>query len=216
MSSSHNLVKHLYIARKNIIKYLKNLEYDVSEYEVFNISEIGAMEQNSSATVCLLDFEVTKEEQDGTLHTCHVMHHIRGNIKQNALEMKVTDYYDDKDDKSKHALIFVTLNSMNDTTQKAIRLMWKKYGEYVAMLDLPSLQFNILEHSLVPKHQKLTQEEAKEVFEKYNIKDQSQMPEISMFDPVAKAILLKPGEVCKIKRYNKISLENDFYRICVV
>ena len=36
------------------------------------------------------------------------------------------------------------------------------------------------------------------------------------FDPVAKAILMKPGEVCKITRNDKISLENVMYRICVV
>jgi len=50
---------------------------------------------------------------------------------------------------------------------------------------------------------------------KYNIENDKQLPQISRFDPVAKAILLRPGEVCKIIRYDKISLQNDYYRICV-
>ena len=32
---------------------------------------------------------------------------------------------------------------------------------------------------------------------------------------VAKVLLLRPGEVCKIQRYDKISFENLYYRVCV-
>jgi DNA-directed RNA polymerase subunit H (RpoH/RPB5) len=28
-------------------------------------------------------------------------------------------------------------------------------------------------------------------------------------------LLLRPGEVCKIQRYDKISFENLYYRVCV-
>jgi len=41
------------------------------------------------------------------------------------------------------------------------------------------------------------------------------MPQISRFDPVACAIFLRPGDVCKIIRYDKISFENEFYRVCI-
>ena len=49
-----------------------------------------------------------------------------------------------------------------------------------------------------------------------NINDDSQLPEISILDPLAKVNLLKPGEVCKITRYDKISFTNYYYRICVI
>ena len=54
------------------------------------------------------------------------------------------------------------------------------------------------------------------MFQKYNVTNNTQLPEISMFDPVAKAILLKPDEICKITRIDKTSFENDYYRICVI
>jgi len=74
---------------------------------------------------------------------------------------------------------------------------------------------NILQHSWVPQHIKLKESEKEELFKKFNISTNSQLPQISRFDPVARAILLRPGEVCKIIRHDKISLINEFYRICV-
>ena len=82
-------------------------------------------------------------------------------------------------------------------------------------MSLHDLQYNILEHSFVPQHIKLTEIEKNDLYLKYNIENDKQMPQISRFDPIAKAILLRPGEVCKIIRHDKISLQNDYYRICV-
>ena len=176
------------------------------------------MEQNTKSDNSELDFEVYKTNDDGVIETCTVMYYIKNNIKQNILETMVTDYYEQKLEENKENcnLIIVSFNTMNDSLHKSIKSMWKKYEEYVVLLDIPSLQFNILEHSFVPKHIKLTNEEKIELYEKFNIKNNNQLPEISMFDPVAKIILLKPGEVCKIIRYDKISIVNEFYRVCVV
>ena len=63
---------------------------------------------------------------------------------------------------------------------------------------------------------KSKQQEKNELFEKMNIKNENQLPEISLFDPVAKAMFMKPGDVCKITRHDIISFQNDFYRICVI
>ncbi len=50
---------------------------------------------------------------------------------------------------------------------------------------------------------------------KYNIMNDTQLPEISRFDPVAKAICIRPGEVCEIIRPSKTSIKSTYYRICV-
>jgi len=94
-------------------------------------------------------------------------------------------------------------------------LRTKYYNYYINIYKIQELQYNILEHSYVPQHIKLNQLEKNELYLKYNIENDKQMPQISRFDPVAKAILLRPGEVCKIIRHDKISLQNDYYRICV-
>jgi DNA-directed RNA polymerase subunit H (RpoH/RPB5) len=95
-------------------------------------------------------------------------------------------------------------------------LLSSKYANYyINIYKIQELQYNILEHSFVPRHIKLNEMEKNELYLKYNIENDKQLPQISRFDPVSKAILLRPGEVCKIIRHDKISLQNDYYRICV-
>ena len=57
-------------------------------------------------------------------------------------------------------------------------------------------------------------EEKEEFYKKFNV-NETQIPEISRFDPVARALCLRPKQICKITRYDKISYKNDYYRICV-
>ena len=75
--------------------------------------------------------------------------------------------------------------------------------------------FNILEHSYVPKHRVMSEEEQNELFERLNITSSEELPEISRFDPVAKAIGLRPGQLCHIERKSPTAFKTDFYRYCV-
>ena len=54
-----------------------------------------------------------------------------------------------------------------------------------------------------------------QVLKKYNITDTKQMPSISRYDPVALAIGLRPGQICKITRSSKTSVTSIYYRYCV-
>ena len=86
---------------------------------------------------------------------------------------------------------------------------------YIVIFSLKRLQCNILEHSLVPKFKKLDAIEMNDMKEKYNITNNSHIPEISRFDPVALAIGLMPGEICHIERPSKTSIYSDYYRYCI-
>jgi DNA-directed RNA polymerase subunit H (RpoH/RPB5) len=64
----------------------------------------------------------------------------------------------------------------------------------IIIQNIKRLQFNILDHVLVPEHRVLNNEEVDQIKLKYNIKDDSQFPDISRFDPVAQIIGIRPGE----------------------
>lgn len=120
--------------------------------------------------------------------------------------------FHENDMNEKNMLLIIT----KDYASTINELLRTKYSNhYINIYKINELQFNILEHSFVPTHIRLTEMEKRELYLKYNIEHDKQMPQISRFDPVAKVILLRPGEVCKIIRYDKISLQNDYYRICV-
>ena len=67
---------------------------------------------------------------------------------------------------------------------------------------------------MVPTHKILTTEETNDVKKRYNIVENSQFPEISRFDPVAKAVGLRPGEVCEVWRSSPTAIKTNYYRFC--
>jgi len=138
-------------------------------------------------------------------------------LKETNFPDLIQDIFIDPDKKileNKDTLLIITTNYSEDSMHQIIKSHWEKYNYFIVLFTLAHLQINILNHSYVPKHIKLTNEEKIEFLQKYNV-NESQIPEISRFDPVARAICLRPNDVCKIIRYDKISYNNDYYRICV-
>ena len=71
-----------------------------------------------------------------------------------------------------------------------------------------------MDHKLVPPHRILNEEELGDVKKKYNITNIDQFPHISRFDPVAKLLGMRPGQVCEITRPSKTSVITKYYRLC--
>ena len=60
----------------------------------------------------------------------------------------------------------------------------------------------------------MSESEIKSMKQLYNITDISEIPTISRYDPVALAIGMRPGEICKIERPSKTAIMTNYYRIC--
>jgi len=73
---------------------------------------------------------------------------------------------------------------------------------------------DIFEHELVPKHILLSEEEAREVLERYRVKAH-QLPHILSSDPAIKAINAKPDSIVKIVRKSSTAGESVVYRYVV-
>ena len=215
MDSTNSYIKQLYNARKTIISYLKNNNYDCSDYEDFCFEEINIMKDTDN-----LSFTV----ENPLGEKCYVKYEIDTTFKHNVLKKnsiltlksKIFDGVDGEEPiLTKNDTIFiVTTNYSEDSVHAMIKHSWETEGIFIVLFNLAHLQINILNHSYVPKHIKLTNEEAIEFYKKYNV-NETQIPEISRFDPVARALCLRPSQICKITRYDKISYKNDYYRICV-
>jgi DNA-directed RNA polymerase subunit H len=73
----------------------------------------------------------------------------------------------------------------------------------------------IINHVLVPRHILLSEEEKKEVIEKYAGGDPYKLPYILSTDPVVKILGAKPGDVIKIIRKSPTAGESIYYRLVV-
>jgi hypothetical protein len=112
----------------------------------------------------------------------------------------------------KDTLIIITKQEIKTMNQVSNQLFLQ--GRFIVLLSLDRLQFNILNHQYVPNHTILSENEVDEMMKKYNVIEKSQLPDISRYDPVALAIGMRPGEVCRIDRPSKSAISSLYYRVC--
>ena len=111
-------------------------------------------------------------------------------------------------------LILVIKQEPNEPMLNILSQIWEQDGIFIIVYNLERLQFNILEHVYVPNHTILSDEEVKTMKNRYNIINDRELPDISRYDPVAQAIGMRPGQICKITRPSKTAITADYYRIC--
>ena len=98
-----------------------------------------------------------------------------------------------------------------DARDKALQV----HGGMLQVFYAKELMYNPLRHELVPPHEKLTEEEAKELMEMYMVKHRTQMPIISRNDAIARRLGLRHGDIVRITRHNDTSGTYYYYRCCV-
>ena len=74
--------------------------------------------------------------------------------------------------------------------------------------------FDVMKHDLVPRHEVLSDEEARAVLDRYGVTP-DQLPKIFASDAVARAIRAKPGQIIRIKRKSPTAGESVAYRYVV-
>ena len=112
-------------------------------------------------------------------------------------------------------LIIVTLEEPNETIVNHVKYLYDRDGIFVVMHSIHRLQFNILSHNLVPKCNVLSKEDDTIFRDKYNIKRDEQLPEVSRFDPHMLAMCVRPGQICEFDRKSKTAMNTKYYRICI-
>jgi DNA-directed RNA polymerase subunit H len=74
--------------------------------------------------------------------------------------------------------------------------------------------FNITKHILVPKHNKLSETEKKQLLEHFRITE-NELPKIVITDPPIAGLKCKPGDIIKITRRSATAGESFYYRVVI-
>lgn len=209
MTSSNKILK-IYNSRKIMLDILDDHQnYDVADYVNFSINEIDAMFSNDQ-----LDMLLTRKS-DG--QKTYVKYYLTAKqIRPQNLDNIIDDlFFVESVLTKKDTLIIITEDEPNDTIQAKMEYLYNHDGIFIVIHNIQRLQFNMLEHSLVPFVDILSDEKTKEVMAKFNIKSLQQFPEIGRFDPQALALSMRPGQVAKFTRKSITALETEYYRVCV-
>lgn len=206
MSQSSEITE-VFKARNNVLKQLEFQGFDTSDYSGSNINEV-----NSMYTSKQLDMLV---ENPKTKKKTYVKFHLGKSLRLTNIQEYIEDLFNLENILTpSDNLLIILKDEPNDSLIKIAKNIWEQQNIFVILYYIKRLQFNIIYHELVPSHRVLTAEESDNIKKKYNIQNNSQVPDISRFSPVALAIGLRPGDMCEIMRPSKTAIMAPFYRIC--
>lgn len=211
--SQTSSISYIYKSRKTILELLEKQGYNIQEYANFSINEVNSMKINNQLDMLL---EKPVSDQNSKPQKIYVRYYLQKTIRPQNIQDMIDDLYHLEEILTPNdTLLIISKEEMNETITNLVKHIWDQDGLFIIIQSIPRLQYNILEHNLVPPHRILTNKELAEIKIKYNIMNDRQFPEISRFDPVAKAIGIRPGQVCEIKRSSKTSIYSYYYRICI-
>ena len=213
--NTSSLISSVYKSRKTLLDLMRKQGYNVSEYDNFSINEVNAMFQNKQ-----LDMLLEKSEEsvnpNASKRKVYIRYYLAKTLRPQNIQEMIDDLFNLEEVLTKEdTLMIVVKEEMNETTMNLLKHIWEQDRILIVIQSIKRLQFNILDHTLVPEHRVLTQDEVATVKNRYNIMDDTQFPDISRFDPVAQVIGIRPGQVCEIIRPSKTAIKGYYYRICV-
>jgi DNA-directed RNA polymerase subunit H (RpoH/RPB5) len=214
-SQNHSsLISSVYKARRTILELMDKQGYNVDDYFNFSINEVNSMKQNNQ-----LDMLLEKKEENPTTkrkNKIYIRFYLTKMIRPANIQEMIDDLFNLEEILTKDDTLFiVSKDEMNETIISELKHIWEKDGIFIVIENIKRLQYNILNHSLVPEHTIISDKDVDEIMKKYNIKNKIEFPDISRFDPVARVIGMRPGNVCKIIRPSKTAITTEYYRVCI-
>jgi DNA-directed RNA polymerase subunit H (RpoH/RPB5) len=210
-----SLISSIYKARKTILELMDKQGFNISDYNNFSINEVNSMKQNNQ-----LDMLLEKKEEDTSYlkpkRKIYIRFYLTKMIRPANIQEMIDDLFNLEEILTKEDTLFIIVkDEMNETIINELKHIWEQDGIFIVIENIKRLQYNILNHTLVPHHEIINNKELDEIMKKYNIKNKIEFPDISRFDPVARVIGLRPGDVCKIIRPSKTSITTNYYRVCI-
>ena len=212
--NSSGLVSLVYKSRKTVLDLMSKQNYAVDDYENFSVNEVNSMLQNKQ-----LDMLLEKKEENPTTkrkNKIYIRYYLAKTLRPQNIQEIIDDLFNLEEILAKSdTLMIIIKDDMNETMTNLLKHICEQDGILIVIQSIKRLQFNILDHILVPSHRVLNNDEVAVVKDRYNIMDDTQFPDISRFDPVAQIIGIRPGQVCEIIRPSKTAIKSYYYRICV-
>jgi DNA-directed RNA polymerase subunit H (RpoH/RPB5) len=212
-----NIIADIYNSRNILLEQMALLDFNIMDNSEYSVHEVNSMFKNKQ-----LDMLLEKNiNENNKVNSSKVKVYIHYYLSKALRPANITDIVEELFNveeilTKKDTLYIVTKDEPHDTLTNFVKKLWDEHGTYVVLQNIKRLQFNILNHVLVPNHRIIYSEIEKDnILKRYNITDNSQFPEISRFDPVIQVIGGRPGDIIEIIRPSKTSINSVYYRFCI-
>ena len=204
MTSSESIL-NIYKSRNTLIEILQQREFNVDDYNEFSINEINVMFNNNQLDLLL----------ENNNNKIFVKYYLGKSLRPNNILEIAEDLFNLEEILNKtDELLIIVKDDINDSIKNTLIQLWEQQNIFISIISLKRLQYNILNHVLVPEHIIMSNEEKNDIKKQYIIVNDSKFPEISRFDSVATVIGLRPEQLCKIIRSSKTAITSEYFRLC--
>jgi DNA-directed RNA polymerase subunit H (RpoH/RPB5) len=230
--NTSSLISQIYKSRSVILELMQKQGYTITDYQGFSVNEVNTMKTNNQLDMILekklnpkkMDSNEEKEkgnvesveDEEEEVQKIYVKYYLGKSLRPNNLQEMIDDLFSVEEVLTKKDILLVVVkDEVNETLINTLKHIWESEKIFIILTPLQRLQFNILEHVLVPPHRVLSESEKISIKNRYNVMNDNEFPELSRFDPVAQAIGIRPGQVCEINRPSKTAISAPYYRICI-
>ena len=196
------IMEELTVYRKvydTTMEMMRDRGYSVPK-RVLTTSEFTALYNNKQLDLCLNNNGNSKKCYVKFIHT----NKIRPNILREYIQQIKGEYLPDQ-------IIIVLKQKPNNTL---LKIPSDPQFNFVQIFWMKHLMFNITKHTMVPKFEKLTEEESDALLKQMNIQNRFQLPIMLSTDPISKYYDYSNGDICRITRKSPGSCMAYSYR-CV-
>ena len=212
--NSSAIISTVFTSRNTILDLMGKQGYNIEDYANFSISEVNSMKQNNQ-----LDMLLEKKDEDPLTkrkNKIYIRYYLGKTIRPANIQEMIDDLFNLEEILKKEDTLFIIIkDEINETMTNELKHIWETDGIFIVIENIKRLQFNILDHEMQPKFDIVSESEVVNIMKKYNITNKIQFPDISRFDPVSRAIGLRPGQLCHIVRSSKTAIQANYYRLCV-
>jgi DNA-directed RNA polymerase subunit H len=231
MSTTFELIDHLYRSRKTILEILKARDYNTKPYENFGPGEIEAMLVATSSNVKDKDrgsafrIDVERENKpdskyaDSSIRKCRVIYvFTRLKNRLSAYLPNLVDIKNNEDavtSSDTEVIVILALpegEPVVDAFHSSALAVYSRSKFRISFFRLANLVIHPSSHTLVPLHEFIPKKQVETLF---SPTERLKLPYIRFHEDMQARVLgLVPGDIVKITRPSPSAGEYTIYRIC--
>lgn len=205
-------------SRATLLAMLDANGYETTPYRKFSPKEIELMIGSNLNGIALQMNLTRKEESADGIQSCLVLYHFQRLRQQQQIQKFIAEILEKEEtriDPKTTEVIVILYEPIVDIYHATAFQQWKKNGLRIRFFEARSITTDPSQYTIVPKHEKVNEEDTKRIMKELYLRSKAQFPIIRFHEDIqARWLNVLPGELVKIVRPSPSAGEYIMYRVC--